>query len=87
MGFGETHNRQNKFIVNFYGEPGTGKTLAAHAFAYEFAKTFIADYSQVEKVLERPQKPQKIFDFAANKDCLIFFDEADAILSRRNRYA
>ncbi len=86
MGFSETHCRQNKFIVNFYGEPGTGKTLAAHAFAYEFGKKLlIVDYSQVESkyVGETPKNLKKIFDFAANNDCLIFFDEADAILSRR----
>jgi|APMI01.1.fsa_nt_gi ATP-dependent 26S proteasome regulatory subunit len=86
MGFIETHRRQNKFIVNFYGEPGTGKTLAAHAFAHEFGKKLlIVDYSQVESkyVGETPKNLKKIFDFAKHNDCLIFFDEADAILSRR----
>lgn len=86
MGFNKTHRRQDKFIVNFYGEPGTGKTLAAHAFAREFGKKLlIVDYSQVESkyVGETPKNLKRIFDFAKHSDCLIFFDEADAILSRR----
>lgn len=86
MGFGETHKYSKKFIVNFYGEPGTGKTVTAHAVAKKFnKKILVVDYSQIESkyVGDTPKNLKKIFDFASDKNCLVFFDEADAILSRR----
>lgn len=86
MGLSETHKYSNKFIVNFYGEPGTGKTITAHAIAKEFGKRLlIIDYSEIESkyVGETPKNIKKVFDFAKDNDCMIFFDEADAILSKR----
>lgn len=86
MGFSSTHKYAKKFIINFYGPPGTGKTITAHAIAKEFGKKLLAvDYSEIESkyVGETPKNIKKIFDFAKDKNCIIFFDEADAILSRR----
>lgn len=86
MGFSETHKYSNKFIINFYGEPGTGKTITAHAIAHELNKKILeVDYSAIESkyVGDTPKNLKRIFDFAKKQDCLIFFDEADAILSRR----
>ena len=86
MGLNETHRYSKKFIVNFYGDPGTGKTITAHAIANEFnKKILLVDYSQIESkyVGDTPKNLKKIFDFARVEDCLVFFDEADAILSRR----
>ncbi len=86
MGFSATHRKSKKFIVNFYGEPGTGKTITAHAIAKEFGKKLLlVDYSQIESkyVGDTPKNLKKVFDFARTQNCIIFFDEADAILSRR----
>lgn len=86
LGFSETHKFDNRFIVNFYGAPGTGKTMAAHALAKSFGKKIlIVDYSQIESkfVGDTPKNLKKVFEYAKNEDCVIFFDEADAILSRR----
>lgn len=86
MGFKETHRYSKKFIVNFYGEPGTGKTITAHSIAKEFnKKLLIVDYSQIESkyVGDTPKNLKKVFEFANTEDCIVFFDEADAILSRR----
>lgn len=86
MGFSSTHKRSKKFVVNFYGEPGTGKTITAHAIAKEFGKKILlVDYSQIESkyVGDTPKNLKKVFEFAKNQNCVIFFDEADAILSRR----
>ena len=86
MGFSETHKYSNKFIINFYGDPGTGKTITAHAIANQLNKKILeVDYSAIESkyVGDTPKNLKKVFDFAKNRDCLIFFDEADAILSRR----
>lgn len=86
MGFSSTHRLSKKFVVNFYGEPGTGKTITAHAIAKEFGKKILlVDYSQIESkyVGDTPKNLKKVFDFAKRENCVIFFDEADAILSRR----
>ena len=86
MGFSKTHKYSRKFIVNFYGPPGTGKTITAHAIAKAFGKKLLlVDYSEIESkyVGETPKNIKKVFDFARKEDCIIFFDEADAILSRR----
>ncbi|MCE0849490.1 ATP-binding protein [Pseudomonas asiatica] len=86
LGFAHTHKRSDKFILNFYGEPGTGKTITAHAVAQAFGKNLlIVDYSQIESkyVGDTPKNLKNVFDFAKETDCVIFFDEADAILSRR----
>ncbi len=86
MGFSETHKYSNKFIINFYGEPGTGKTITAHAIADQLGKKILeVDYSAIESkyVGDTPKNLKRVFDFARDQNCLIFFDEADAILSRR----
>ncbi len=86
MGFSLTHRNSNRFVVNFYGPPGTGKTITAHAVANTFdKKILIVDYSQIESkyVGDTPKNLRKLFEFASDVNCLIFFDEADAILSRR----
>ncbi len=86
MGFSSTHKFSRKFIVNFYGPPGTGKTITAHAIANAFnKKILVVDYSQIESkyVGDTPKNLKRLFDFATDDNCLIFFDEADAILSRR----
>lgn len=86
MGFSETHKYSNKFIINFYGEPGTGKTITAHAIADQLGKKILeVDYSAIESkyVGDTPKNLKRVFDFARDQSCLIFFDEADAILSRR----
>lgn len=86
MGFSETHRYSGKFIANFYGPPGTGKTITAHAIANKFGKKLLhVDYSQIESkyVGDTPKNLKHLFEVANNNDCLMFFDEADAILSRR----
>jgi ATP-dependent 26S proteasome regulatory subunit len=86
MGLSETHKHSKKFIINFYGEPGTGKTITAHAIAKAFnKKLLLIDYSEIESkyVGETPKNIRRVFDFAKENDCIIFFDEADAILSKR----
>jgi len=79
-------SRRTKNNPILIGEPGTGKTMAAHAMAHAFSKKLlIVDYSQIESkyVGDTPKNLKKIFDFAKHIDCVIFFDEADAILSKR----
>ncbi len=73
-------------ILNFYGEPGTGKTMCAHAVASYLGKDILAlNYSEIESkfVGEAPKNLQKAFDVAKDKDAVLFFDEADSFLGKR----
>lgn len=85
-GFSETHKFDNKMIINLYGEPGTGKTMSAHAIAHALGKKLILiNYGDIESkyVGETPKNIQAAFEFAKENDAILFFDEADAILSHR----
>ncbi len=72
--------------LNFHGEPGTGKTLAAHGIAsYIKAPIMIASYAQIESKYhgEGPKNVEALF-FAAERDkAVLFIDEADSLLSKR----
>lgn len=76
----------DKLVVNLYGPPGTGKTMAAHIIANEIGQDLlIVNYSELESkyVGETSKNIEKVFNFAKEKNLIIFFDEADAILSKR----
>ncbi len=78
-------DRQN-LLVNIYGDPGTGKTMAAHAIASGIGKDIICvNYAEIESkyVGETSKNLNELFRFALTKDTVIFFDEADAFLSKR----
>jgi len=72
--------------LNFHGEPGTGKTLAAHSVAsYIKAPIMVASYAQIESKYhgEGPKNVDALF-FAAERDgAVLFIDEADSLLSKR----
>lgn len=75
-----------KTILCFFGAPGTGKTMCAHAIAKELGKKImIASYASIESkwVGEGPKNMRKIFKDAVEQDALLFFDEADSFLSKR----
>ena len=85
-GFKRTHKFSRRIGVNLYGAPGTGKTMAAHAIAKELGrKILIVNYADIESkfVGETPKNIRKAFDAAKKSDSILFFDEADAILSKR----
>ncbi len=72
--------------INFYGAPGTGKTMAAHAVAKYLGRKIIAvNYADIESkyVGETPKNIRQAFEAAKESNSILFFDEADAILSKR----
>ena len=74
------------FLANFYGESGTGKTMAAHAIADALQMPLlIVNYADIESkfVGETPKNLIRLFKYASEKHAVILFDEADALLSRR----
>ena len=87
-GLRKTHKMQNKSGINFFGASGTGKTMAAHAVANSLNRNLlIVDYSQIESkyVGETSKNITSIFLAAKETNAIIFFDEADALLSKRVR--
>jgi hypothetical protein len=85
-GLGERHNSGMGLAFNFAGPPGTGKTICAEAIAYELGKRlFIVRYAEMESLWagETGKNVATIFRAAAEADAVLFFDEADAIATRR----
>ena len=85
-GFKNTHKFSRRNGINLYGAPGTGKTMAAHAIAKNLGrKILVVNYADIESkfVGETPKNIRKAFEAAKKSDSILFFDEADAILSKR----
>ncbi|MCU0432005.1 MAG: ATP-binding protein [Bacteroidia bacterium] len=83
-----THNRyRNNFISIFSGEPGTGKSHTAEALGNEFGlPVYKVNFAQmVSKYIGETEKNlEKIFDRFDKQPCILFFDEAEAVFSKRN---
>ncbi|MFV0376443.1 MAG: ATP-binding protein [Mangrovibacterium sp.] len=74
------------FRVLFFGPPGTGKTMAACLLGkYTSRDVYRVDLSMVvsKYIGETEKNLSKLFDKAANKDWILFFDEADSIFGKR----
>ncbi len=70
----------------FFGPPGTGKTLTASLLGkYTQKPVFRIDLSTVvsKYIGETEKNLSNLFNKAANKDWILFFDEADAIFGKR----
>lgn len=82
-----------KFLL-LYGEPGTGKTLLAQSICCEYEKqcNLILNFLSVDPCCilskwkgETERKISNIFKYALqHQPCLIFFDEFEAIGSKRS---
>lgn len=72
--------------LSFFGPPGTGKTMAAEAIASKLGKKILkVSYADVESKFhgEGPKMVKAIFWAAEREDAVLFFDEADSLLSKR----
>ncbi len=72
--------------VNFYGEPGTGKTMVANAIASHLnLKLINVNYADIESkfVGDTSKNLTRLFAEAKKQNAIILFDEADALLSSR----
>src|SRR5499433_479724 len=86
-GLGERHTSGRGLTFNFAGPPGTGKTICAEAVAHAVGmKLLVVDYAEAESmwVGETPKNIAAIFRAAAEQNAVLFFDEADAIATRRS---
>lgn len=85
-GLSKVLKEQKCLCANFYGEPGTGKTMAANAIANHLGKKILrVNYADIESkyVGETSKNLVKLFEEAQKEGVLLLFDEADALLSRR----
>jgi hypothetical protein len=70
----------------FYGPPGTGKTLTATLLGKRVGRDLyrIALSAVVSKYIGETEKNlERIFGRAENMNCILFFDEADALFGKR----
>lgn len=86
-GLGERHTSGLGLAFNFAGPPGTGKTICAEAIAHELGmKLLVVDYAEAESMWigETPKNLVAAFRAAVEQNAVLFFDEADAIATRRS---
>lgn len=74
-------------IALFYGDPGTGKTMAAGLLGKSLGlPVYKIDLSRVVSkwVGETSKNLRNLFDIAEQKNWILFFDEADALFGNRS---
>lgn len=80
------HPEGRGIAINLYGPPGTGKSFAAEGIAQHLGRQVIrVDYAQIESrfVGDTPKNIVAAFNAARESNSVLFFDEADSVLSRR----
>ncbi len=85
-GMSEYFAGNRAIILNFYGKPGTGKSMTAEAVAKVLGKkVYHINYSELESkyVGETPKNIRKAFECATRDDAVLIFDEADSFLGKR----
>ncbi len=85
-GLGTVLKERKNLFVNLYGASGTGKTMAAHAIASSLHKKLVCvNYADIESkyVGETSKNLTTLFTQPDFREQIIFFDEADALLSKR----
>jgi SpoVK/Ycf46/Vps4 family AAA+-type ATPase len=86
-GLGERHPTGLALAFNFAGPPGTGKTICAEALANSLGRRLLlVRYAELESLWmgETPKNVAGTFRTAREEGAVLFFDEADAIASKRS---
>jgi len=86
-GLGDRHPTGLALAFNFAGPSGTGKTICAEAIAQALGRRLLnVRYTEVESMWlgETPKNVAAVFRAAREENAVLFFDEADAIASRRS---
>lgn len=83
----DEHSFKPGFIALFYGAPGTGKTMLAGILANAYGiDMYHVDLSQVvsKYIGETEKNLEVLFNRLQGKNCMLFFDEADALFGKRS---
>lgn len=73
-------------LAMLYGPPGTGKTFTVSVISKELGvDAYRIDLSRVisKYIGETEKNLEKIFERLSDKNCILFFDEADALFGKR----
>ena len=85
-GFNQIDRQGKAVILNFFGEPGTGKTFTAECFAGSIKQPIIKlGIAELESKFmgETSKNIIEIFKTAKENNAVLFFDEADTLLGKR----
>lgn len=85
-GMSQYFDGSRAIILNFYGKPGTGKSMTAEAVAKELGKKiYRINYADLESkyVGDTPKNIRGVFATAAKDKAVLIFDEADSFLGKR----
>lgn len=85
-GLGERHDTGLGLALHFAGPPGTGKTICAEAVANALGRPLLeVRYAEMESLWagESGKNVAAVFREAREREAVLFFDEADAIATRR----
>lgn len=86
-GFGRKIRYGTGLSILFDGVPGTGKTMCAQIMARELnMEMYKINISQIvsKYIGETEKNLQAVFREAKNSNCILFFDECDAIFGKRS---
>ena len=86
-GFSETMSYGRGISMAFVGAPGTGKTMAAQVIASELSmELYKVELSGIvsKYIGETEKNLEEIFEQAEKSQVILFFDEADALFSKRS---
>ena len=86
-GLGQRHPTGLALAFNFAGSSGTGKTICAEAIAHTLGRRLlVVRYAELESMWmgETAKNVVAVFRLARQEHAVLFFDEADAIATRRS---
>jgi SpoVK/Ycf46/Vps4 family AAA+-type ATPase len=86
-GLGQRHPTGLALAFNFAGPSGTGKTICAEAIAHTLGRRLlVVRYAELESMWmgETAKNVVAVFRLARQEQAVLFFDEADAIATRRS---
>jgi SpoVK/Ycf46/Vps4 family AAA+-type ATPase len=86
-GLGQRHPTGLALAFNFAGPSGTGKTICAEAIAHTLGRRLlVVRYAELESMWmgETAKNVVAVFRLARQEHAVLFFDEADAIATRRS---
>ena len=86
-GFGEKIHYGRGLSILFAGAPGTGKTMCAQVIAGELSmEMYKINLSQIvsKYIGETEKNLRAVFTEAKNANCILFFDECDALFGKRS---